>query len=161
MKVTLWNLLFARPWGWGEFLGDALFGGHASAARFLRTLCFFSAIFLMANRLKRLWGVEYWIGYPVGFVVVFLLAWAVLLGRILLLFPFPSCRHGKCHSIDDYTWNWGSLFGREAWGVYYYKCKCGHQYIREGKRFMEILSDGTKCPYKKLIGFRKWTDDTR
>jgi hypothetical protein len=116
-------------------------------------------VFLLADFLKKSWGIGPWIGYSIGFVIVFFLSWAILLGHILLFFPFPSCRQRKCHSIDDYTWNIGSFLGREGWGVYSYKCECGNEYVREGKRFMEVLPDGTKRPYKKLIGFRKWADD--
>jgi len=33
-------------------------------------------------------------------------------------------------------------------------------YIREGRRFMSLLPDDTTRPYKKLVGFRKWEDDS-
>jgi hypothetical protein len=59
----------------------------------------------------------------------------------------------------QFTWNWGSFFGREKGGQYWYKCACGDQYIRKRNRFIEVLPDGTKRPYKKLVGFRKWADD--
>jgi hypothetical protein len=92
-------------------------------------------------------------------VIASILTWAIWLGRILFFYPFPFCRRGKCHSIEDYRWYIDAIFGRVGRGVYLYKCKCGDEYIREGKRFMEILPDGTKRPYKKLVSFRKWADD--
>jgi hypothetical protein len=33
-------------------------------------------------------------------------------------------------------------------------------YIHERKRFMALLPDATTRPYKKLVGFRKWEDDS-
>ena len=33
-------------------------------------------------------------------------------------------------------------------------------YIREGKKFMALLPDDTTGPYKKLVGFRKWEEDS-
>jgi len=33
-------------------------------------------------------------------------------------------------------------------------------YIPEWKRFMALLPDDTTLSYKKLVGFRKWEDDS-
>ena len=159
MKITLKKLLFARPWGWTDFIADALFGGLRSLTRLFRTVIMWLSVALVADFLKKLFGIEQWIGYSIGFIIVFFLTWVFLLTRILLFFPFPSCQKGKCHSIDDYTWNMGSFLGHEGGGVYSYQCNCGDKYVRERKRFMKVLSDGTKRPYKKLVGFRKWADD--
>jgi hypothetical protein len=32
--------------------------------------------------------------------------------------------------------------------------------IRHGKKFSQVLTDGEARPYKKLVGFRTWVDDT-
>jgi len=172
MRITLRRLLYAAQWSWVEFLLYAIFGGKDSVVRLLRGIAFLILGVLLGDFLKKSWGITVWIGYPLGYVVVCLLAWAVLLGRILLFVPFPLCRKGKCHSIDDYSWFMGSFFGKCKCGVYWYKCHCGDQYLRRGKRFMEFIPDvtvppspwvninkGTTRPHKKLVGFRKWADD--
>jgi hypothetical protein len=127
---------------------------------------------LLGSFLKTSFGISPWIGVPVAFMCLCFLAWAVLLGRLLLFVPFPTCRKGKCHGIDDYSWFHGTFFGKCKWGVYWYSCRCGDKYLRRGKRFMEFIpevvvppspwvniSKGTTRPYKKLVGFRKWADD--
>ena len=53
-----------------------------------------------------------------------------------------------------------TLFGYETKGNYLYRCACGDMYVREGTRFMELLTDDTRRPYKRLVGFRKWADDS-
>ena len=115
---------------------------------------------LGALLLKGPWGT---IGAVVGFILgisgAFLLTWGFLLGRTLLLFPFPPCRQGRCARYKDFTWKRGTIYGRQSDGTYLYRCKCGDQYLREGRRFVAILSDGTRQPYKKLVAFRTWIDD--
>jgi hypothetical protein len=97
----------------------------------------------------------------IGFLVGLIITRAVLRARLQLFFPLPLCRQGKCHRLgQDYVWRIGTLFGYETKGIYLYKCKCGDTYIREGKRFMVLLPDDTRRPYKKLLGFRKWVDDS-
>jgi hypothetical protein len=115
----------------------------------------------LADVLNRDVGLSRWIGVPLSVSFVLLFVWALALGRLLLLFPFPPCRQGKCRSIDAYTWMMGRLYGREKWSTYHYWCKCGDEYIREGKRFMQVLPDGTRQAYMKLVGFRKWQAETK
>jgi hypothetical protein len=173
MKIIPRWLDFPKSSSFIRFIVDVLLGGHRNVIRFLRTIFFMALAVPLGDFLKRSWGISEWIGYPIAFVVICLLTWAVLLGRILLFFPFPSCRKGKCHSIDDYEWCYGCFFGKFKWGVYWYLCHCGDQYLRRGKRFMEFIPEvtvppspwvninkGTTRPYKILIGFRKWADDT-
>ena len=82
-------------------------------------------------------------------------------GGLLLFFPLPFCRRGKCQAFgQDYIWRLGTLFGYETKGTYSYKCACGDIYIRNGARFMELLPDGTRRPYKRLVDFREWADDS-
>ena len=139
----------------------------------LRSMAFIGVASLLAVFLKRSLGISLWIGVPIVFVAICWLAWAVLLGRLLLFVPFPPCRKNKCHEIDDDSWFHGTFLGKCKWGVYWYSCRCGDQYLRRGKRFMEFIpeavappspwvniSKGTTRPYKKLVGFRKWADDT-
>ena len=157
--MTLRRALLARSWGLIPYVVDILVGGMSSGIRSIRTVLFFLFVLLLAALVRKAFDLTYWVSYLFSFFVVFFSSWAFFLGRILLFYPFPSCRNGKCSSIDDYTSNWGSLFGREKWGLYCYKCGCGLAYVRVGKRFMEVLPDGTRRSYKRLVGCRKWIDD--
>lgn len=117
---------------------------------------------LMWAALQKPWG---GLGYGafnlLGIVVGFLITRAILVGRLRVFFPLPHCRHGKCHTLGgDYVWRLGTLFGYEKRGNYLYKCACGDMYVRQGTRFMELLPDDTRRPYKRLVGFRKWADDS-
>jgi hypothetical protein len=102
-----------------------------------------------------------------GVLVTFLLTWLILLGRILVFYPFPTCRRGKCHSIDDYDWSIQRIYGRVmGCRTYHYWCRCGDEYVRKGRRFMEFLYEDSKRedrlvtkPYKVLTGFRTWSDE--
>jgi len=102
-----------------------------------------------------------WLFGIFGFIAGGFITWLALKNRLLFFFPFPLCRRGKCYRLGtDCVWRIGTLFGYETKGIYSYKCRCGDVYIREGKRFMELLPDDTLRPYKKLIAFRKWADDS-
>jgi hypothetical protein len=171
MKITLRKLLYKAQWSLAWFILYVLV--WKTLITLLRSMTFIVVAALLAIFLKNHFGISDWIGFPIVFVVMCLLIWAVLLGRLLLFVPFPSCRKGKCHSIDDYSWFHGTFFGKCKWGVYWYSCRCRDQYLRRGKRFMEFIPEpkdspspwvdirkGTTRPYKKLIGFRKWADDT-
>jgi hypothetical protein len=103
----------------------------------------------------------YIVGFAAGFGAAFVLTWGLVVGRILLLFPFPACRQGKCRGFQQFAWKRGTIRGWEGWGVYRYQCRCGDQYIRRGRRFRQILPDGKELPYKRLIGFRTWESDSR
>ena len=171
MKITPKRLLYSAEWSWFRFILFTLVGKTLPTK--LRSFGFIILTSLLSLYLKTIWGIPVWIGFPIVFVALCLIVWAALLSRLLLFFPFPICRKGKCHSIDDYSWSMGSYFGKCWWGVYWYRCRCGDEYLRRGKRFMEFIpevvkppspwfyiSKGTTRPYKKLVGFRKWVDDT-
>ena len=95
--------------------------------------------------------------YLLGVIVAYLLTWLILVERALFFYPLPVCQQGKCQD-SNYQWPVGTFYGF-LWGVYRYRCKCGDEYVRVGKRFMKLLPDGERRPYKKLTGFRKWEDD--
>ena len=115
---------------------------------------------LLALEFHRSLGASgYIVGFVVGFAGSFLLTWGVLLGRILLLFPFPICRQGKCRGLGAFVWKRGTIYGWEGEGSYRYKCKCGDQYIRRGGQFIQVLPGGKEQPYKKLVSFRTWADE--
>ncbi len=108
------------------------------------------------------WGrVGYGIFSLSGIVVGFLITRTILEGRLGVFFPLPLCRRGKCRTLGRaYVWRLGTLFGYETKGNYLYRCACGDMYVRQGTRFMELLADDTRRPYKRLVGFRKWADDS-
>jgi hypothetical protein len=117
---------------------------------------------LLWLKLRKPWGQPgYFLFAVVATVPGLIITRAFLVGRLRLFFPFPLCRQGKCYRMGrDYVWRLGTLFGYETKGIYLYKCRCGDTYIREGKKFMELLPDDTQRPYKKLVSFRKWIDDS-
>jgi len=117
------------------------------------------AIFGLA--FERHWGHPgLYLGWIVGTLSGMAVTWALLLTRLLFLFPLPPCKQGRCTRIGkDYVWKRGRILGYEGNGVYLYKCNCGDQYLRQGKKFLELLPDGTSRPFKRLVGFRKWGDD--
>lgn len=101
-----------------------------------------------------------WVTTPTAILIVLLLVWGVTIVRLLLVIPLPVCRGGTCRTLHDYRWKVGTICGRERWGEYHYQCRCGDRYVRHGRRFMVLSPEGAKHPYKKLIGFRKWIDDS-
>jgi hypothetical protein len=114
---------------------------------------------VLSSLLGRAWGTSgYVLGFLAGVVIAFLLTWLIVLSRNLLLMPFPECRRGKCHTYRDYVWKRGTLYGREKGGIFRYRCKCGDEYVRDGNKFLQGLSDGTTRPYKKYQR-GKWVDD--
>jgi hypothetical protein len=102
-----------------------------------------------------------WVFGLLGFFVGLFVTWAILKGRILGLFPFPVCQQGRCSRMArDYVWRLGTLFGYEGKGMYLYRCGCGDMYLREGKRFMRLAENDILTPYKRLVAFRRWADDS-
>jgi len=101
-----------------------------------------------------------WLGYLIGFLVGILIAFAVLylLGRVesCLLPHLPICRGGRC-KYKDYE----LIQGGHRDPGFLYRCKCGDTYVHipAEKRFMELLPDGTKRPYKKRGFPGIWKDD--
>jgi hypothetical protein len=127
--------------------------------RLIVTTLWIAAGAILSSVFGRTWGTfGYVLGFLIGACGAFLLTWLIVLSRNLLLKPFPECRNGKCRSYRDYTWRKGTIYGREKGGIFRYRCKCGDEYIREGNRFLQVLSDGTTRPYKKYEG-KKWTND--
>lgn len=135
--------------GLPRFLADLFLGQLTSVTR-LGIVSLVGAVGLVAgsaaaSTLAPSWGIA---GRVVGIVfaisIVLVALWAVLLSRILLFFPFPTCRRGCCSTIEDYNWDMGRLYGRERWGVYSYTCRCGDRYERVGRTFVSIDEAGTR-----------------
>jgi hypothetical protein len=90
-----------------------------------------------------------------GVVGVFVVVWLV---RLLakgwnFIFPLrPRCLRGCCDS-DDYLYKKTSSQG--VW----FECKCGGQYLIEGRSFREVTLHGEIRPYMKKIGLGKWVSD--
>jgi len=138
---------------------------YLTLPRLIVTVLFMFVSFIMTVLMMDKWGYGYIggiIGFLLGLLVSYILFTVVVWLWRLLFLTLPSCKRGQCKSYKDYIWPKGTFFGRTRWGVYHCKCNCGDYYVRDGKRFMEVVSfpDGPLRPYKKLIGFRKWTDDS-
>lgn len=100
----------------------------------------------------------YMIGFLAGFSGAFLLTWVILVTLNVLLKPWPECRSGQCRTFRGYVWKRNSIYGWEKGGIFRYRCKCGDEYVRDGNRFLQVLSDGTTRPYKRYED-GKWVDD--
>lgn len=93
-------------------------------------------------------------GFPVGFSIL-ICAFAAIcwlddmwrLGRP----RFPVCRNGKCYE-GDYHHN-------EVDGRFVCRCLCGVEYKHDGRRFCEVLPDGSLRPYLVWRAFRGWYPD--
>ena len=103
--------------------------------------------------------IGHYIGFICGVIFGFFHPILLLWGLFALFYPCPQCRRGKCRHYTDFVWRKWTFFGYEKWRAWRYMCSCGDEHIFDGNRFMEVLPDGTKRPYKKLVGFRKWADD--
>ncbi|GEM_PF-2495425 len=159
MKNISCRWLSDEFWGFLRFLADGFIGLLFIPGRFFVLFWWFAIGVFMAKALNRFAGITVWIGTALAFLFILLLLWSISLGWLLIFFPFPPCRQKKCNNINDYTWIMGRIYGREKWGVCRYWCRCGDEYIRKGKKFMRVLSDGTEQPYMILYNFRKWQTD--
>ena len=127
--------------------------------RLLVTVIWIASGAAISSVLGRLWGGSgYVLGFLAGILCAFLLTWLIVLSRNLLLMPFPVCRQGRCHSFKDYVRKRGTIYGWEKGGIFRYRCKCGDEYVRDGNRFLQVLSDGATRPYRKYQG-GKWMND--
>ena len=99
------------------------------------------------------------LGVPmvISCLTVFLALWVFQLGRILLFYPFPTCRKGKCYSIDDYSWHVPTIYVR--YGVKFMEVLPDAPRLNGAHWKKPILADDATLPYKKLTGFRQWSDD--
>lgn len=149
------------PYGTGPIPSpDGKTDSQMTLPRLIVTAIWMACGVVLSSRLGRIWGTfGYVCGFLAGFVIVSCVTWAIVLSRNLLLMPFPACRHGKCRTFRDYVWKRGTIYGWEKGGIFRYRCRCGDEYIRDGNRFLEVLSDGTTRPYKKHQRGNKWVDD--
>lgn len=156
MKISFYKWFTAESWGWRRFLADGFLGILWWPLRLVSSICVIAIGVVLADFFQREIGLSRWIGVPLSVSFMLLLTWVLTLGRLLFFFPFPPCRQGQCRTIDAYTWVKGRIYGREKWNTYHYWCRCGDEYIREGRRLSYVLPDGTQKPYLILDGFRKW-----
>jgi hypothetical protein len=153
--MTLSKMLLAKHWGWLWYVFTVAVSGTRSIICFLLTVFWIVCGFIGAEYFGKMWGVGgYIFGFLIGFVIPSTFTWLIELRDELLFRPLPACRRGKCQGMKDYVFQTGYEI---------YRCSCGDKYIfkTKEKQFVEILSDGTERPYKKLVGFRKWADDTK
>jgi hypothetical protein len=144
-------------WGFIRFLMDGYIGWLFWPWRLLTAIWWGGLGAFIATMLNNYKIISFWIAIPFTISGVFFIIWIVSLSRLLLFFPFPICRNGKCCDINTYCWTFGSIYGRQKWGVYFYQCHCGDEYIRDGKKFYLLHPDGSKQPYMELTSFRTWT----
>jgi hypothetical protein len=155
------RFVFSPTTGIGRFLADAFIGQLTSVTRLVLAATTVATGLVLGrvvgNTLLASWGFG---GRVVGVVIcaatLLVLLWAVVLGRILLFFPFPTCRRGRCSTISDYAWDMGTLYGKRRWGTYSYTCRCGDRYERVGRTFVAIDPDGSRSVLRRLRGFRTW-----
>ena len=108
-----------------------------------------------------------WLGFVVGFVAGGVASSGLLLGGIWLLIvsvgmftgtpTFPLCGNGKCSAT--WTRQPGDYRPEKAGGRLVVRCRCGLQYVRRGRRVLEVLPDGTDKPYMVWRPFRGWCPD--
>lgn len=128
--------------------------------RFLVTTGWIASGVALGTFVGKKWGaIGYISGFALGTYGAFCLTWLVLVTRNVLLRPFPVCRQGKCRTFREYVWKRGSIYGWEKGGIFRYRCRCGDEYLRVGKRFLQVLDDGATRPYKKYQRGGKWVDD--
>jgi hypothetical protein len=157
MDRILYKWLTDGSWGFLRFLLDGFTGLLWSFWRWIVVWCWTGVGLAIADYLDRNGVVNVWAAFPFTTILVLVFVWAGTLGRILLFFPFPLCRNGKCRGIKAYLWPIGTVYGRWRWGDYRYQCLCGHEYVRKGRHFFYVLPDGSRQPYMTLSGFRIWT----
>jgi hypothetical protein len=103
----------------------------------------------------------YFVDFASGFYVPVLALWTIILLWIVLD-SFPVCSSGQCRRRRDFAVSGSCYYSnkdRPVDGSTEYKCKCGDEYVRRGKRFMALDSERNPHHYKKLVGFHKWADD--
>jgi hypothetical protein len=96
----------------------------------------------------------YIVGFPIGFVslicVLAAMAWLDDMWRRGRP-SFPVCRNGKCRAGE---YRYSQVEGRLVC-----RCQCGTEYKRAGRRFSEVLPDGSIRPYLVWRAFRGWYPD--
>jgi len=131
----------------------------ATALIFCLPLC---VAILFVCFLRHWWEMVFFVDFAFGFYAPVLWLWTFILLSILLD-SFPVCSSGKCRGKRDFAVSPSCYYSNEdrpVDGLTEYKCKCGDEYVRRGKRFMALDSERNPHPYKKLVGFHKWADDT-
>jgi hypothetical protein len=103
-----------------------------------------------------------WVGYPLGFIFGFgaSIVGLITLAQLLSLFEraayrgfpgLPQCRTGRCKENDYYA--------VKDKGNVFWECQCGGRYDKVGRRFYEVLPDGSRKPYLIWRPFRDWFPD--
>ncbi len=101
------------------------------------------------------------VGFAVGVVGTWIIV-VLLVGvgeKLWFMGPLhPPCRNGTCRWRE-----WGDGGDYEIAmpdGDPVLRCRCGRDYKKVGRRFMERLPDGTLQPYMMHRPFRGWFPDT-
>lgn len=130
----------------------------------------FFVFFTGVGAIVAMWAAQRygWLGGVGGFLVGFFGIWAGLyaIGWVAefcvgIVYsgrpPRPTCRTGKCHSRDyKFVRLDSGQSGGQSGGQYGYRCQCGLQYRKRGRRFLEVQTDGSIRPYMIWKAFRGW-----
>lgn len=109
------------------------------------------------------WG--YWIGFTIAYFPCSILVYWLICMYAKSILSVPCCRQRcYCKVGEDYTYLENTACGWIGRG-FYFKCKCGEEYLRRGRRFLRVLPGDGKAwyklaRYKKMKGWRTWVDDT-
>jgi len=99
------------------------------------------------------------IALPVGFFGLLGLLYVVFLALLHLERGWlPECESGRCRGdAATGTGDYDIVPDEDEW---FYRCPCGHEYVKVGRRFMRRLPDGTLEPYMIWKLFRGFVHDT-
>jgi hypothetical protein len=99
--------------------------------------------------------------FTLGFYVPLFGFYALCLIRIITT-TFPACKNGKCGKNDFQRCVLPPQEQQEERSNHWitYECRCGDKYVWQEKKLMALDSERKAIPYKKLVGFHKWADDT-
>ena len=105
-------------------------------------------------------GIGSFIGLILGVVGSWTIFFSLVKLRVKYFLSLPRCKRDCCYRFGpDYTWRKGTIYGWIDWSQHHFRCKCGDQYLRKGRKFMEVHPDNLLKPYKRLEGWSTWVDD--
>ncbi|HEY1253488.1 MAG TPA: hypothetical protein VGF01_01765 [Terracidiphilus sp.] len=114
-------------------------------------------IFLLRYWKFTVFTADFSIGFYIplfGFILLCLLS--------IITTTFPVCKNNKCGKNDFQRCILSPDEQKEERANQWitYECRCGDKYVRRKKKLMTLNSEQKAHPYKKLVGFHKWADDT-
>ena len=133
---------------------------------------FFMLLMLaVAGLLTAIWGgnrfgcVGYVLGLPLGVVAMFsaiyaaALSWVYVEGLLFDGVPWlPTCPKGRCKGgrLTDFGDYHSIKIDTDRWA---FRCRCGDTYNKVGRRFVEVVPDGSFRPYLIWSTVKGWSAD--